>query len=359
MWGHRIQLFASIGPWCRLPGNRHYGCHQDRPRLAASAPKTVDDMVDGMSTRNRPDRHGNLSTGDLPPPSVAEAVELASMCWTEGTEARSDQTVTRMVEVARRFERRLEAEEVRTLDTVTAASCEAFIGAVGRKGTAPSIATMRFRRTVIRSIFRSVRSVGHAVGDPTMDLYLPERGPDATRPLTTAEVEHCRTCCERPGTRDLRRTAAWALAEAGAITSEIAQVRRGDLDGIVDPKTVALAGTKRIRARRVSLTGWGAVRLAARVLEMDDGDPSTPLAYGGTYPLDSAAAQAATCRLVAGVLAEAHLGIADRVRPGSVRLWRAKEHFAVTGRIEDAARLLGHRSLDEAAEAVGYDWEQQ
>ena len=316
-------------------------------------------MVDGMSTRNRPDRHGNLSTGDLPPPSVAEAVELASMCWTEGTEARSDQTVTRMVEVARRFERRLEAEEVRTLDTVTAASCEAFIGAVGRKGTAPSIATMRFRRTVIRSIFRSVRSVGHAVGDPTMDLYLPERGPDATRPLTTAEVEHCRTCCERPGTRDLRRTAAWALAEAGAITSEIAQVRRGDLDGIVDPKTVALAGTKRIRARRVSLTGWGAVRLAARVLEMDDGDPSTPLAYGGTYPLDSAAAQAATCRLVAGVLAEAHLGIADRVRPGSVRLWRAKEHFAVTGRIEDAARLLGHRSLDEAAEAVGYDWEQQ
>ena len=272
----------------------------------------------------------------------------------------AEQTTQRMLEVAHRFARRLEVAGVNELGEVTAQACEDFVMAPSRTGGIPSVSTQRMRRTTLRAIFRSARAAGHAIGDPTLDLWLPERGPDGTRPLTTAEVEYCRTCVERVSARDLRRTAAWALAEAGALTSEIAQIRVGDLDDPATPTSVALAGTSRMRARRVTLTEWGRSRLAARVEELGDPAPSTALlAYGGTQPPDSAAAQAATCRLVGCVLAEAGLGAEEGVRPASVRLWRARERFVESGSLEAAARLLGHRSLDETAAAVGYDWEQQ
>ena len=288
--------------------------------------------------------------------TIRQAVDLARLEWSSDGDSRSFQTVERMGEIAERFARRLDSLGIAEIAEVHAGHCESFIDAPSRTGLAPSNSTSRMRRSTLRALFRSLRSCGHDVGDPTLDLELDPRGPVATRPLTTIEVEHCRTCVETAGSKDLRRSAAWALAEAGALTSEIAQVTVADVDDSTVPTTVSLAGTKRLEARTVELTSWGQARLAARLDEMGECGPASSIVYGGRQPTTSVAAQASACNLVSRVLDAARLGADDGVRPSSVRLWRAQSLFVETGRLEDAARLLGHRSLDEAAAAVGYDW---
>ena len=288
--------------------------------------------------------------------TIRQAVDLARLDWSSEGDPRSPQSVERMGEIAERFARRLASLGIVHIAEVHAGHCESFIEAPSRTGSAPSNSTSRMRRSTLRALFRSLRRCGHDVGDPTLDLELDPRGPDATRPLTTVEVEHCRTCAEAAGSKDLRRSAAWALAEAGALTSEIAQVTIADLDDLTAPTTASLAGTKRLEARTVELTIWGRARLAARLAEMGERGPDSSIVYGGRKPTSSVAAQASACNLISRVLDAARLSADDGVRPSSVRLWRARSLFCETGRIEDAARLLGHWSLDEAAAAVGYDW---
>ena len=45
-----------------------------------------------------------------------------------------------------------------------------------------------------------------------------------------------------------------------------------------------------------------------------------------------------------------------RVRPASIAGWAARRVFEESGRVEDAARVLGVRSLDSAARMIGLDW---
>jgi len=44
------------------------------------------------------------------------------------------------------------------------------------------------------------------------------------------------------------------------------------------------------------------------------------------------------------------------VRPASVAAWAGRKVFDTTGSIEEAARVLGVRSLDRAARLIALDW---
>lgn len=288
---------------------------------------------------------------------VTRAVAVAMALWAEGDDAYAHQTVLRMAEIADRFARRVTASGTTRLCDVTPADCEAFIEAPARSGDTVSVSTSRFRRTALRALFRTLRIHDYDAPDLTLDIALPPRPKGAARPLSDDEVVFCRTVAKTPRARDHRRPAAWALAEAGAVTSEQAMVCVGDLDCTERPSTVALAGTRRVRAREVTLSDWGARMVSIRLAELPSVNPGTLLVYGGSRAFDSAAAQAATCNLVGNVLRDAGLACDPAVRPASVRHWRARVEFDETGRIEDAANLLGHRSLDEAAEAIGWGWQ--
>ncbi|MFF9401692.1 hypothetical protein, partial [Streptomyces sp. NPDC014744] len=64
---------------------------------------------------------------------------------------------------------------------------------------------------------------------------------------------------------------------------------------------------------------------------------------GGTSPLRD-------------LLVRIGLGGESDVKPASVTAWAGVEVFERTGRIEQAARRLGLRSLDRAATVIGHTW---
>ena len=60
---------------------------------------------------------------------------------------------------------------------------------------------------------------------------------------------------------------------------------------------------------------------------------------------------------IADVLARAGLAAEPDVRPLSVVAWAGRQILDETGRIDDVARRLGMRSLDRAAQLIGFDWQ--
>ena len=302
--------------------------------------------LDVVAAEYQPVAPTGTAVGDLVAAAVSEWAAVGD---------RTDQTLARMGEVAVRFARRCAAAGVADLDAVDVEVCRAFIDAPTRTGAAPTAATRHFRRTTLRAVFRTGRHLGLFDGDPTLDVDLPPRSGLGARPLTDDEVVLCRTATWTARATDLRRPAAWALAEATASTAEIPQVTVADVDDREGHWTVALPGTRRCEPRTVTLTGWGAKVVERRLAELPD-DPDALLAYNGTAAAGTTARHAAGCALVAGVLDRCGLGREPDVRPASVRHWRARTLFDADGTVEDVARLLGLRSLDEAADAVGHDW---
>lgn len=284
-------------------------------------------------------------------PALTGTVSDVIATW-ETSDGRTRQTTLRMGEIARRFALRAAAVGIEDITEATPEICEEFIHAPSRTGHRPSVGTMHFRRVTIRAIFRTLRTDQPTLGDPTLDIDLPPRGDRPCRPLTTDEIVLCRTGCYPPRSTDIRRAAAWALAEATAVTSEIPHVRPAHLDHPTDPSEVSLPGNRRTDSRVVSLTSWGAAVLARRITELD-GDET--LAYDGNSVLPEGQ-QAAMCRHIERTFQNVGLDTDPSIRPASVRLWRAQVEFERGLRIEDIARLLGSRSLDRTAIQVGYDW---
>lgn len=304
-------------------------------RSLASQPAPVDVTAPGLTVRD-----ANLAV-------------LAA--W--GTDdPRTAQTVTRMGEIALRFQRRLEASGTELVRSITATDTAAFIAAPGRTGDPPSPSTRRFRRTTLRAWFRTLRNHGADLGDPTLDVAVPAPTYRRVRPLTDDEIVLCREAAFSPKATDLRRPAAWALAEATALTSEIPRLRVGDLDHPTRPAHIALPGTRRVRARTVELTDWGAKILARRLDELAPSPGDQLLVYRGRRSTETVAAQAAACNLIAIVLETAGLDRDDGVRPGAVRLWRAASDHSADRNIYAAANLLGSNSLDDTAVTLGWDW---
>ena len=102
------------------------------------------------------------------------------------------QTSARMGETVGRFARRLAAVGVPSFAGVEPHHARRFITAPVGSGHAPQVATQHARRTAVRTLYRTLRALGHDVADPTLDITLPPRGVLAARPLTDDEVTLCR-----------------------------------------------------------------------------------------------------------------------------------------------------------------------
>lgn len=290
-----------------------------------------------------------------PAMAVEDFVAVVLRRWRDA-DPRTDQTVTRMGEIIVRFARRLRAAGIDTIEQIDTTACAGFIDAPSRTGDQPANATRHFRRVTLRALFRTGRAIGVTHTDPTLDLALPPRSSLPARPLTDDEVMLCRTSAFPVRAADLKRPAAWALAEATAATSEIPTIRRRDLRPAGDvPEVVDLPGTRRLRPRTVELTDWAVTILTRRLDELPE-SPDTLLAYVGQAPEGSVSRHAAACGLVAAVLNTCGLGREPDIRPASLRHWRARHAFDNGASIETIATLLGHRRLDEAASAIGHDW---
>jgi integrase/recombinase XerC len=215
----------------------------------------------------------------------------------------------------------------------------------------PEPATMHLRRSAVRLLFRSARELALCASDPTLDLFLPARSSVQCRPLTDDEIILCRSAALYSLTATTR-AAAWALAEATARTSEIPRIRRGDIN--FHQRRVWLHGGSKTEERWGQLSEWGCAQLR-RHLEQNDGYiEGAPLIYGGSGRGPSA--QSSSCVTIKRTLIHAGLGCEPDVHPLSIAAWAGLRVYGECGRIEEAARGLGMRSLDGAARLMGIQW---
>jgi len=290
-------------------------------------------------------RHANGEVSVESP--LALLVELV-VSWM-GDVGYSASTVAVTAEGLERFVQFAAAHHVDDLAGVSDRLCAEFISAVGLGGGRPSGPTMHHRRSVLRVFFRVLHGVDATVVDPTWALELPTRSVDARRPLSDDELNILRAV-SLSTVAETRQPSIVALAEAGAITTEIAAISAGDVD--LDAGMVSLPGCYQAHPRRVPLTDWGATQLARRIRHLNGDD--RPLTYAGADHRHAGQASMSTNlrRLFtrAGLTGEPDLGL------GSVRAWAGKRVFDTTGRIDAAAHVMGCRSLDAAARLIGWDW---
>jgi integrase/recombinase XerC len=260
----------------------------------------------------------------------------------------SPQTSARMLDLHQRFAQfGASAFGIEKLEAVEPTFVAAFVRAKGRNHRTPSVATMHLRRSAVRLLFRTARSLSLVTTDPTLDLELPPRSGVAGRPLSDDEVVVCRTASLLSLT-NTRLSATWALAEATARTAELPRLSVADLD--LDQGRVWIHGSSRTEPRWGALTEWGVRQLERHLRD----HPASRLVYGGAGSAESR--QASSCQAIGETLRRAGLGSEPDVRPVSVAAWAGARVLAETGRIEDVARTLGVRSLDRAARIIGYDW---
>ena len=256
-------------------------------------------------------------------------------------------TFGRLAELAVRYASRLEATGVASFATATVSDAAAFVHAPTRRGAAPAVHTMHLRRTVLRSIYRSLHRHGIACGDPTAFIELPSRWYRAQRPLSDAELHQLRAAISARRGDPPAGAVILALAEAGASTAELTLIRWVDLNR----DSVSLPGGTRIFPRQVTLTDWGAT-IINRALSAATPDPDGLVVGTSTKPPGSQPAQSAMTSRLRQLLRTAELHTTPGVGPRSIRLWAARRAYRREGRIEDAAHVLGMRSLDATADAI-------
>jgi integrase len=291
--------------------------------------------------------------------SLIQIVEVIRARWANEDEF-TPATLDKCGETIRRFGRRLERQGVTHPEQITASHCLGFVNATTRAGQPPELTTRHARRTALRMLFRTLRELGHEVGDPTVDLRLPSRSDTSARPLTDLEVTLCRASSRmgEAGGRSLHRAVCWALGETTAVTSEISAIRVGDVDDRTSPRWVRLPGTRRHDPRLGELSDWGSL-IVARQLELLGQrrcTPATLLTYRGQGIPGEPGAQSAVCNAVGGVLSLSGLADEPDVRPASLRNWAGRRLYEAGMPIEQVARRMGARTLDSTAADIALTW---
>ncbi|WKK21335.1 hypothetical protein QZH56_20970 [Streptomyces olivoreticuli] len=204
--------------------------------------------------------------------------------------------------------------------------------------------------------FRTARELGLCESDPTWGLDLPRRVRGGVRPLSEDEAIALRQAAQF-AERPTRHAAAAALALSGGHSGEIGHITLADLDGA--GRRVWLHGSARTTPRWCPLGSWELPVLLARATLLRGStsvDPSElKLAVSSRTGSDEQL-QARSCVALGDLLARIGLAADRSVRPASVTAYAAWELHERTGRIEDAALLLGLSSLDRAAAVIGHHW---
>ena len=193
--------------------------------------------------------------------------------------------------------------------------------------------------------------------DPARDITLPGRVPSTTRPLATEEAElvwlHA-----WDGGRPTRHPATIALLLAGAQTGEVGHITIPDLD--VPNARVFAHGASKYNARWLPLEPYALQALRARaehlVLHHPEAAAATVRLATGAGGSD-AHLQSRVGMTVGEIFQRAGFGDDPDLRPASLTATAGVRAFNVRGRIEDAAMVMGVRSLDAAAKAIRFAWD--
>lgn len=292
--------------------------------------------------------------GDERLATIADAV-LDAWNSAADTGAMSQQTVTKFSLLVNRFCRFATAHGIESINDITTTVVEDFVHARGRDRSGervePSLATKHIRLSTLRVFFRTARSLGIGCDDPTAVIDLPGRGrPGHRRALTPDEAQLVRFFADLGAHK--RHSSTVALLLAGARTGEIGHLTVGDIDA--NKKAARLPGSVKYAQRVVPLDDHAAMVLKARIAHLG-GDPRQPLCDTGTG--SDAARQARVGMTVGAVLRAAGLSVDPAITPTSLTAYAGAQAFGQTGLIEDAARVMGARSLDSAATLIGFDWQ--
>ena len=213
----------------------------------------------------------------------------------------------------------------------------------------PSDNTARYRQWVALAAFKVAAQLGAQVDPNTAAGDRIKRGdPDVSaRPLTDQELD--RVCAHvNAGTAVSRRPLLVALSRAGGTAAEVAAVCARDVD--LEAGTATFLGE---RARVCALDEWSA-RAIARYLRANPTAPHERLCVKEDTTRD-AAVESVSIRLWK-IVKEAGFSSRGGISPRSIRLASARQVVESEG-IVAAARFLGSPSLDNTAEALGYDWQ--
>jgi integrase/recombinase XerC len=245
-------------------------------------------------------------------------------------------------------ERGLAIADVRHID---AEHARAFVVATRSDGRPAALSWMHVRRGAVRLLFKEGRRLRLVDVDPTLDLELPPRSSMATRPLTDDEIELCRACA-RESLADLRGSLCWALSEATARPAEIGQVRTCDVD--LEGRQIYLRGDPRTFPRWAPLTDWGVAQVRhALAMQRPRSSPEELLV---PFRRGARATQTSASMAVIRTLKAAGLHHEPDVRPRSVTAWAGARALRDGATIDEVARKLGMRSLDQTAALIGFSW---
>ena len=171
---------------------------------------------------------------------------------------------------------------------------------------------------------------------------------DSARPLSDEEFELARDHSDSELVTS-RRPLLFAMASAGGTATELAALRRRDIDFAAG--TVTFTGAA---ARTNALDEWS-IATARRWLLNQPQAPALDAAVCVTEGLDTARGARSVSVRLGDVLRDAGLSGRPGVTARSIRLTTARRVLDVDG-IEDAARFLGAVSLDTVAAALRNDW---
>jgi integrase/recombinase XerC len=141
------------------------------------------------------------------------------------------------------------------------------------------------------------------------------------------------------------------LAEASARTGEIGLVRISNLD--LDRERIWLPGVPGADARWGYFTDWGLAQVWRRIHgEADAG------AFLVVWRREPKNARAASSQALRETLRAAGL-VAPEIKPRSITAWAGRALFDRGAPLDEVARRLGMRSLDQTASFIGFDWHLQ
>lgn len=238
--------------------------------------------------------------------------------------------------------------------------CRAFVHAPAVGGDRPAESTSRFRLTVVRDAYHGLIEAGLAVNDPTTGLRIAQGPQQRFRaPLSPTEAARLRAA-GRLSPRDHLRPAVVELALCGGSHAEISRVVIADLD--------LEEATLRLGNRSVALDPFAVSTMRARLAacrrdarrQRMPWDPTTvsvalkrPLA---SYPATSVAPSISSS--LSRAMTSAGL-TRPGLRPASIREYAANRCYALEGRVEGVAALLGLASLDVAKGYIDASWQEE
>ena len=291
-------------------------------------------------------------------PTLEQALEVIHELWLADVELGdlSAQTCDKYVTLTTRFSAYATRQGHCTLDSALQIY-NAWLNAWSKDRSGhigpPALSVQHLRSCAVRAFYATARNLGWTSAHPAYVMREETATTRQGRPLLEVEYDACRAIAST--LRHTRLAAAIAVAGCGAGTADIGSMSVQDVD--LSDGCLWLPGSRHTARRRVRIAGqWEFDVLSDRLADLarhgDSADGGLVVRRTGS----DASRQAGASIALAEVLQSAQLRSDPNIKPASISRWAALAAFEATGDISTTAALLGTRSLDTAAAAIGWDW---